>query len=116
MDYGLPKLDTVLHHMSGSDCFAKGDEINSYWQVDLEEESRKLTAFDCPVGAYEHCLMPQGFCNACPWFQKVFEGTLGSLLWKVVLQYLDDSLLNSKGERNRVFQIASQIQHRNASV
>ena len=99
MHYGLPKLDTVVHHLSGSDCFGKGDKVSGYWQVNLDENSRKLTAFDCPAGAYEHCRMPQGHCNAVPWFQRVFEGVLGPLLWTKVLQYLDDSLLHAKGEQ-----------------
>ena len=97
--YGIPKLDTIIHHLTGSGFFAKGDNVNGYWQLDLAEESRKYTAFDCPVGAVEHCRVPQGYKNAGPWFQKCFEGVLGELLWKAILQYLDDSLLHAKTEK-----------------
>ena len=97
--YGMPKLDTIIHHLAGSGFFAKGDNVNGYWQLDLEEDSRKYTAFDCPVGAVEHCRVPQGYKNAGPWFQKCFEGVLGELLWKAILQYLDDSLLHAKSEK-----------------
>ena len=98
--HALPKLDTVVHHLAGSTCFAKGDKVHGYWQVDVEEESRKYTAFDSPVGPHEHCGMPMGFINAGPWFQKCFEGILAPMLYKKLLQYLDDSLLHSKGESN----------------
>lgn len=104
--YGLPKLDTVIHHLAGSDCFGKGDKVNGYWQVNLDEESRPLTAFDCPAGAFEHCRMPQGHCNAVQWFQKCFEGVLRPMLWRKVLQYLDDSLLHAKGERKYLDNLA----------
>ena len=64
----------------------------------MEEESRKYTAFDTPVGPHEHCGMSMAFINAGPWFQKVFEGVLEPMLWKKLLQYLDDSLLHAKTE------------------
>ena len=98
MHYGLPRLDTVVHHLAGAVCFAKGDNINGYWQVGLEEAARKYTAFDTPVGAFEHCVMPMGFKNSGPWFQKVLEAVLAELLWKALIQYLDDSLLYAKSE------------------
>ena len=96
--YGMPKLDTIVHHLLHARCFAKGDKVNGYWQVLLEENSRKFTAFDSPVGAYEHCYMPQGHCNSGPWFQKCSEGILTKMLWVKILQYLDDSLLHAKTE------------------
>ena len=98
--YGLPRLDTVVHHLKGADCFAKADNTNGYSQVLLEEDSRKYTAFDSPAGALEHCVMPQGFRNSGPWYQKDMEGVLRELLWRALLQYLDDSLLYAKGEAN----------------
>ena len=72
--------------------------MNGYWQCDLAEESRKYTAVDTPVGAFEHCRAPQGYTNSAPWFQKGLEGVLKDLLWEIVLLYLDDSLLHAKTE------------------
>ena len=43
--------------------------------------------------------MPQGFKNSGPWFQMCLEGVLGELLWRAIIQYLDDSLLHAKGEK-----------------
>ena len=49
LHFALPKLDTLIHHLSGSEFFAKGDDTKGYWQCDLEESSRAYTAFDCPA-------------------------------------------------------------------
>ena len=51
--------------------------------------------------------MPQGYKNAGPWFQKCFEGVLGEMLWKKIFQYLDDSLLHAKSEKE-LLQILDQ--------
>ena len=99
LHFALPKLDTLVHHLGGSTCFAKGDNTSGYWQVNLEEASRKFTAFDCPVGPHEHCRMPMGYINAGAWFQYCLEGVLKPMLWKKLLQYLDDTLLHAKTER-----------------
>ena len=98
MHFALPRLDTMVHHLAGSTVFAKGDKVNGYWQCNLAEKSRKYTAFDSPVGAFEHCRAPQGYTNSAPWFQKGLEGVLKDLLWEIVLLYLDDSLLHARNE------------------
>ena len=98
MHFALPRLDTIVHHLAGSMCFAKGDKVNGYWQMDLEESSREYTAFDSSVGAFEHCRALQGYTNSGLWFQKGMEGVLRELLWIIVLLYLDDSLIHAKDE------------------
>lgn len=98
--FALPRLGTIVHHLAGSTCFAKGVKVNGYWQCDLDENSRKFTAFDSPVGAFEHCRTPQGLTNSGPWFQKGLEGILRELLRVIVLLYLDDSLIHAKKKRN----------------
>ena len=30
MHFGLSKLDTIVHHLAGSTCFANGDKVNGY--------------------------------------------------------------------------------------
>ena len=31
MRFALTRLDTLVHHLAGSTCFAKGDKVNGYW-------------------------------------------------------------------------------------
>ena len=71
--YGLTRLDTLIHHLQGSTCFAKGDNTSGYWQINLEESFKKYTEFDGPVGPYEYNRVPMGSKNAAAWYQHCME-------------------------------------------
>ena len=65
--YALPRIDETLDYLAGSKWFSALDLKSGYWQVELDEESKPLTAFTAgPLGFYEcakEChlvpLMPQ---------------------------------------------------------
>ena len=68
-----------------------------YWQVELNEESEKLTAFTLgPLGFCECELMPFGLINAPVMFQNLMETCLGDLHLNWCIIFLDDIILFSK--------------------
>ena len=83
--------------MGGATIFTSLDLQSGYWQVELTEASRPLTAFT--VGLLEFCecvQMPFGLTNAPATFQHLMESCLGKMHLKWCIMYLDDTIVFSK--------------------
>ena len=94
--YNIPKIEEVLHSLSGSAWFSCLDLKSGYYQIEMEEEDKQKTAFWCPLGFYEFNRMPQGICNAPATFQRLMEKCIGNMAFTDVMVYLDDLLIFSK--------------------
>ena len=95
--YSLPWIDETLDSLQGSQWFSSLDLKSGYWQVEMDEESKPLTAFTVgPLGFYECKRMPFGLTNAPATFQRLMETCLGdfNLHWCII--YLDDIVIFSK--------------------
>eukprot|EP00960_Hanusia_phi_P013586 397930-Hanusia_phi.AAC.1 len=64
------------------------DLSRSYWQVELEESSRPITAFICPMGKFTFKRLPFGLISSASIFQKFLETILTGL--DDVFSYIDD--------------------------
>jgi len=64
------------------------DLSRSYWQVELEESSRAITAFICPMGKFQFKRLPFGLVDSGSQFQKILETILTGL--EDVFSYIDD--------------------------
>ena len=54
----IPTVDEIVYHMNGSEVFSKLDLKYGYHQIELEEESRKITTFVTHKGLYRYkCVM-----------------------------------------------------------
>ena len=52
--YSLPRIDETLDSLQGSQWFSSLNLKSGYWQVEMDEESKPLTAFTVgPLGFYE---------------------------------------------------------------
>ena len=52
--YSLPRIDETLDCLGGAIIFTSLDPKSGYWQVEMDEESKALTAFTVsPLGFYE---------------------------------------------------------------
>ena len=59
--YALPRIEETLDYLAGSRWFSALDLKSGYWQVELDEESKPLTAFTAgPCSFYECEWMPFG--------------------------------------------------------
>ena len=95
--YSLPGIDETLDCLGGAIIFTSLDLKSGYWQVEMDEESKALTAFTVgPLGFYECERMPFGLMNALATFQCLMENCLGELHLNWCIIYLNDIIVFSK--------------------
>ena len=80
----VPTVDDVLYQLNGSTVFSKLDLRWGFHQIELEEQSRKITTFITHKGLFRYkCLMFGITCSSVPelyqqTIQQVLEGCEGS--------------------------------------
>ena len=95
--YSLPCIDETLDSLQGSQWFSSLNLKSGYWQVEMDEESKPLTAFTLGLlGFYECKRMPFGLTNTPATFQQLMEACLGDLNLHWCIIYLDDIVIFSK--------------------
>ena len=91
--YPLYTLEDIAPRLAGSTVFSL-DAANGFWQIPLNERSRKLTTFITPFGRYIFKMLPFGIYSASEIFQRkmseLFENEAGI---KVII---DDILVHGK--------------------
>jgi hypothetical protein len=95
--YMLPTLDDILHKLQGAKVFSKLDATSGFFQLPLDEESSKLTAFMTPCGRFIYRRLPQGITSAPEIFQRTVEGILCDQPNTVC--FFDDILIFSNSEK-----------------
>ena len=74
--FQMPTLEELLPDLSKAQIFSSFDAKDGFYQVSLDDESRKLTTFWTPLGRYRYLRMPFGITLA----PKVFESKLQECL------------------------------------
>ena len=93
----LPRIEDSLDCLNGASIFTSLDLQSGYWQVEMTEDSKPLTAFTVgPLGFYECVWMPFGLTNAPATFQCLMETCLGEMHLKWCIIYLDDIIVFSR--------------------
>ena len=109
--YALPRIEETLDYLAGSKWFSALDLKLDYWQVELDEESKPLTAFTAsPLGFYECERMPFGATNAPATFQRMMETCLGDLHLNWCLIYLDDIIVFAKTQQEAITRLGTIFQ------
>lgn len=95
--YPLPHLQDILSSMgTNNKVFTTLDLASGYWQVDLDEHSKPLTAFSTPSGHWQFRKLPFGVSGAPLTFQRLVNKVLHGLLGKQVFAFIDDIIIVSQ--------------------
>ena len=102
--YSLPRIEETLDCLNRAQWFTSLDLKLGYWQVELDKESKALTAFTVgPLGFYQCERMPFGLTNA-------WETCLGDMHLKWVIIYLDDIIIFSKTPKEHIQRLRGVFQ------
>ena len=95
--FSLPCIDETLDCLGGTIIFMSLDLKSGYWQVEMDQEFKPLTAFTVgPLGFCECERMPFGLTDAPATFQHLMESFLGELHLSWCVIYLDYIIVFSK--------------------
>ena len=93
----LLQIDEMSDCLNGMVWLTSLDLKLGYWQVEMEEACKALTAFTVrPIGFYECDRMPFRLTNAPAIFQHLVQICLGNLHLENCIIYLDDIIKFSK--------------------
>ena len=112
----LPRIEDSLNCLDGATIFTSLDLQSGYWQVEMTEASKPLTAFTVgPLGFIECAWMPFGLTNAPATFQHLMETCLGELHLKWCIIYLDDIIVFSKTPEEHVERLRGMFEKLSAA-
>ena len=89
--------------MNGAEWFSSLDLKSGYWQVEMEGDSKALTAFTLgPLGFYECEQKPCRLTNTPATFEQLMQSCLGNLHLQYCIIYLDDIIVFSKTQEEHL--------------
>lgn len=95
--YPLPRISSILDRLREANFVSSLDLKDGYWQIPLEETSRKYTAFTVPGrGLYQWRVMPFGLHSAPATFQRALDTVIGADMEPHAFAYLDDIIVIGK--------------------
>ena len=72
----IPETAELYHSLVGCNVLSACDMKDGYWNVGLDEESMRLTAFCSEAGSWCWRCLPQGMVSSGPYFQTWMERLL----------------------------------------
>lgn len=86
----LPNVEETIRMVATGKVFSHLDQMNAFFQTQMNEEDIPLTAVKTPWGLWEWTVMPMGLTNAPATHQARLEEALGDLISTICAIYLDD--------------------------
>lgn len=94
--FPMPQIQDILESLYGATIFSTLDLKSGYWQVKMDEDSIKKTAFVTKNAQYEFLRLPFGLRNAAATFQRLMNNVLRDYMGEFCFVYLDDIVVYSK--------------------
>jgi hypothetical protein len=95
----IPRIEDVQNSISGRSLLSAFDLKGGYDQGWLARANRDLTTISTPMGNYRLTMIPQGWTNAVPAYQRVMTQIYPDMLPDPLVFYLDDGVL--KGDKKK---------------
>ena len=110
-------LDFGVSHIKGAKIFSKFDCKSGFYQIKMEEESKKFTAFSTPQGHYIWNMMPLTLANAPQIYQRKMDNLFKDY-FNFMFVYIDDILIAYKNMKEHLkhLEIFSDVCHKEGLV
>ena len=86
----MDNYEDIIARTGNDNIFSKLDFSKGYWQIPMEESSKRYTAFTTPTGSYQFRRNPFGLVNSGSAFNRVARKLLAGI--EHVDAYVDDVL------------------------
>jgi hypothetical protein len=83
--YPLPLIEDLIDRLRGARYFSSIDMENGFFQVRVQEDSKKYTSFVVPSGQYEFNYVPFGLTNAPAVFMRFVHRIFRPLMLENIL-------------------------------
>ncbi|KAL0355738.1 UNVERIFIED_CONTAM: Enzymatic polyprotein [Sesamum radiatum] len=113
---GKPR-EHLIDCIKGAKVFSKFDCKSGFYQIKMENESKKFTAFSTPQGQYIWNVLPMGLANAPQIFQRKMDNLFKDY-FEFMFVYIDDILIASKNMKDHIkhLEIFSDACHKEGLV
>ena len=99
--YYMTTMEEIVERIGASKVMSKLDLAKGFYQVEVDPQSRKKTAFISPFGKFEFTRMPFGLRNAPAIFQRCMEVVLREC-YSFSAPYIDDIIVFSNSGEEHV--------------
>ena len=72
----MSRPESILSRLEGKKYFSKVDFSKGFWQIEMEESSKSLTAFVTESGCYQFKRMPFGLVNSPSSYNRLMRELL----------------------------------------
>src|SRR5579871_6680266 len=94
--YPLPRINELLDSLGNMAMFSILDMYSGFYQIEVDPESCKKTAFITKYGTYQYNRLPMGLCNSLAIFQYLVDIIFARSLRNYIVTYIDDLNIYSK--------------------
>ncbi|KAK9730845.1 Integrase zinc binding domain [Popillia japonica] len=98
--FPLPNITEILDSLSGAFYFTHLDLSQGYYQVELDQNSRKYTAFTTSKGQFQMTRLPMGLKTSPSSFSRVMTIAMSGLNFESCFVYLDDLIVFGNNLQN----------------
>ena len=109
----IPNIEEMIRRIGYKKpkYFGTLDLTNGYWQIALDRDSMKYTAFICAFGILEFCRLAMGLKNAAGYFQSMLATlVLVNLIYYICELYIDDLLIHANSEEEFIRNLRKVLQ------
>ena len=93
----LARIDTILDSLESTDLYTSLDARSGFYTIPVNEADQEKTSFVCHLGQYMYKYMPFGLCDSVQSYSRLLDLVLTDLKYNILVAYLDDILVYSKG-------------------
>lgn len=94
--YPMPQIGSIISRLNETRYISSIDLKDAFWQIELEDASREITAFTVPGRPLYHFRrMPFGLCNAAQSMCRLMDLVIPSAMRDFIFVYIDDLLVVS---------------------
>jgi transposase InsO family protein len=96
--FPLPNIEYCLNKLAGCVVFITVDLFSGYYQIPIDPQSQRYTAFSTADNHFHFLRMPFGLVNGSAVFQRAINKLMRRIKEDGVLAYMDDIVLGGETE------------------